>query len=176
VLGVGSLAGGCLLQGALRWLRGLSTSCSAINLQRFAVGAGWCHGFADGDHGGDVFPARGGRRGWVLSPSCLAISVSGRCSSILVCPIVLQMAAWVRSSLRCEVSRGSGGGGFFLPAARLCTGGVCSYSWLAHPSGTSDPGGVPVALGGAMPFDYGGDPACGEGAPCESALGCVSAL
>jgi hypothetical protein len=39
-----------------------------------------------------------------------------------------------------------------------CMGGVCSYSRLAHPSGISDPGRVGVALGGAMPFDYSGDP------------------
>jgi hypothetical protein len=45
-------------------------------------------------------------------------------------------------------------------------GGLCLWSRLAHPSGISDPCGVGVALGGAMPFDYGGTPKCGEGASC----------
>jgi hypothetical protein len=39
--------------------------------------------------------------------------------SELVCSMVLQMATMVRSCLQCEASRGSGGGGFFLPVVRL---------------------------------------------------------
>lgn len=71
----------------------------------------------------------------------------------------------------CEVSRGSGGGGFSLPVAKLLCWilvralrrtlhGVvfCACSRLAHPSGISNPCGVGVALGVAMPFDYGSDP------------------
>jgi hypothetical protein len=41
------------------------------------------------------------------------------CQRTLVCSMVLQMASMVRSCLQGEASRGSGGGGFFLPVARL---------------------------------------------------------
>jgi hypothetical protein len=37
-------------------------------------------------------------------------------------------------------------------------GGLRACSWLAHPSGISDPGGIGVALAGAMPLNYGGEP------------------
>jgi hypothetical protein len=37
-------------------------------------------------------------------------------------------------------------------------GDLHACSQLAHPSGISDPGGFGVALGGAMLFDYGGEP------------------
>jgi hypothetical protein len=83
-----------------------------------------------------------------VEPLCLAISGSGRCFLLYWCaPWFCRWRPWVRSSLRCEVSRGSGGGGFFLPAvARLQCRVLVGALWRV------------------------------EGVPCESTQGCVSAL
>jgi hypothetical protein len=44
------------------------------------------------------------------------------------------------------------------------------------PFGYTEPKWGWVALGGAMSFDYRGDPACDQGSQCKSPQGCVSAL
>ena len=53
---------------------------------------------------------------------------------------------------------GSCVGSLFKPNGVTGVGGLCACSRLAHPSGISDAGGVGVALGDAMPFDYDDDP------------------
>jgi hypothetical protein len=90
----------------------------------------------------------------------------------------------VRSLPRCEVSRGSGGGSFFLPVARLRCRVLVGALWHVQrrwsmcvpsaslPFGYIEPDGVGVALGGAMSSATAATPACGVGAPCPSAPSC----
>jgi hypothetical protein len=155
--------------------------CSAITPHRIAIWGWLVSWFRRWQPWWRRAPYNGGRRGWALSPLCLAIGVSGRCSPVLVCPMVCRWRPWVRSPLRCEASRGSGGGGIFLPVARLMrrilvgalwcdrAGGLRVCSRLAHPSGISNPSGLglpsavlclsttaltPMCGEGVMPFDF----------------------
>ena len=102
------------------WLQGSQPLLSAIFLQRGAVGEDWCRGFVDDGHGGDVFPTWG------------AVVAERRATSVLplvpcwCAPWFCRWRPWMRSSLRCEVSRGSGGGCFYLsavwPSRRILVG------------------------------------------------------
>jgi hypothetical protein len=102
-----------------------------------------------------------------VEPLCLAISGKGHCFCLYRCaPWCCRWRSWVRPLLQCEVSRGSGDGGFFSPVARLqceiSMACICGWSMrmlsACPPFGYIEPSGVGVALGGALPFDYGGDP------------------
>jgi hypothetical protein len=66
------------------WLRGSSPLYSAISLQRVAVGAGRCHGFAVVATVVTSFPCGG--PSWLgVEPLCLAISRRGRCFRLFWC-------------------------------------------------------------------------------------------
>ena len=164
---VGDVAGGGVLSCGCE---GRLPLCSAIILEWVAVGDGWCRGLVADGHGGDVLPTRGAVVAGCLSPS-VSPPVSENAVSLLVCSMVLQMAAM--GAVFPSVVRRAVAGVVVASSCRLlgsCVGflselygvlgmgGLCVCSRLAHPEGISNLEGVGVALGGAMPFDFDDDP------------------
>jgi hypothetical protein len=87
-----------------------------------------------------------------VEPLCLAISCRGRCFLLYRCALwFCRWRPWVRSPLRCEVSRGSGGGDFFLPVAGLRCRVLVGALWRVEGALCESAQWVCLCL--VMPFD-----------------------